>query len=651
MTTLMERIKARGGELGFSMVGNAPAEPSPHIAAYLNWIKAGMHGTMGYMARDDRVKRRLDLRAILPGARTLIVAALDYTTIALPQEVAADPARGRVSNYAWGIDYHDIMLPRLEALAEYLRVESGAAIAARAYVDTGALLERSHAQRAGLGFTGKNTMLIHPQRGSFFFLGEIITDAALDGDKEDTVRMPGCGTCTRCLSACPTGAFPQPCVLDARLCISYLTIEHKGFIPRDLRSRMGNWVYGCDVCQMVCPWRRFAQPTPLQEAFGPPDLNRAAPPVPTLLALTDETFTERFGGSPIARIKRERLVRNACVAAGNSALPDLAADLLPLLDDPSPLIRGHAGWALGRLGTGGDALRRAAAREFRSRCTGRVAACIECVGIVVLALPGSGIITLMADDNKHTVQEQFGASAAQYVTSALHAHGDSLARLVALTDPQPGWRVLDIATGGGHTALAFAPHVRSVTAGDLTHQMLLAARGHITDSGASPVSYCQHAAEQLPFADAAFDCVTCRIAPHHFVSVTDFVHELVRVLKPGGLLAVADNVVSGEPAIAQFVNALEKLRDPSHNWAYALEDWETFFFSAGLTLLHRETFQKTVDFDDWAGRMRVRGDDLTRLRALLAQAPKAPRAWLDVTQIGVRLTFKLTEGIVVGRKQ
>ncbi|MGF1503827.1 MAG: tRNA epoxyqueuosine(34) reductase QueG, partial [Anaerolineae bacterium] len=329
----------------------APAEPSPRLDAYLRWIKAGMHGKMGYMARPDRVVRRRDPTVILPRARSLVVVALDYFT--LPQPVTDDPRRGRVSNYAWGVDYHDVMLPRLEELAAFIEAQISEPTAYRAYVDTGAILERSHAQQAGLGFVGKNTMLIHPQRGSFFFLGEIITDAALPFD--DPPQMPDCGTCTRCLEACPTDAFPEPYVLDARRCISYLTIELKGWVPRELRPLMGSWVYGCDICQTVCPWQRFTQPTSIPE-FAMPDLDRAAPRLAELLVLTGETFAERYAGAPIRRIKRERLVRNACIAAGNSGLPEFSEQLIPLLTDASPLVRGHAAWALGQLGEGYEAL-------------------------------------------------------------------------------------------------------------------------------------------------------------------------------------------------------------------------------------------------------------------------------------------------------
>jgi len=276
--------------------------------------------------------------------RSLVVVGMDYATGAIPNETLHDPSRGRIATYAWGLDYHDILIPRLESLAEWLRLESGQRISHRVSVDTGPLLERSHAHQAGLGFTGKNTMLIHPRRGSTFFLGEILTD--LEFDVYDSPgRSTLCGSCTRCLNACPTNAFPRPHVLDARRCISYLTIEHKTGIDVRLRPLLGNWVYGCDVCQDVCPFQRFT--TSIQEgSFYPPNLDHAAPKLVDLLALDDAAFHQRYYGSPIYRIKRERLVRNACVAAGNWGHTDAVLPLQSLLSDPSPLIRSHAVWSL-----------------------------------------------------------------------------------------------------------------------------------------------------------------------------------------------------------------------------------------------------------------------------------------------------------------
>jgi epoxyqueuosine reductase len=346
-TGLEQRLRESARALGFSMLGIVPARPSPHLDAYHRWIGTGMHGEMAYMARPDRVARRADLNLIVSGAKSIIVTGVDYSNRALSSSVARDPTRGRISNYAWGADYHAVMLPKLEALAAFLAREAGVKTRTRAYVDTGAILERSHAQETGLGFIGKNTLLIHPRRGSYLFLGEIITDLELSYDSP--VTLPTCGSCTRCLAACPTQAFPTPYVLDARRCISYLTIEHKGFIPRELRPLMGNWVYGCDVCQEVCPWQRFAKPGG-DSPSAAPDPDRAAPPLCDLLALDGKGFEQRFQGTAVYRIKRDRMVRNACIAAGNSSHPELRAYLSALLTDRSELVRGHAAWALGRLG-------------------------------------------------------------------------------------------------------------------------------------------------------------------------------------------------------------------------------------------------------------------------------------------------------------
>jgi epoxyqueuosine reductase len=406
-----EAVKARALALGFNLVGIAPAEPSPFLEAYERWAAAGMHGEMAYMARPDRMERRRDLQVILPGARSLLVVGLDYGSGAFPEAALADPLRGRVAAYAWGLDYHEVMVPRLEQLAGWLSGEDFTAEKQRGrdteaerefltqsgkdaktqsrrggeaegkdftaekqrggeaerenstqsgkdakmqrqrgnrvYVDTGPLLERGHGYAAGMGFIGKNTMLIHPRRGSTFFLGEILT--TLEFDAYDQPGRPTlCGRCTRCLTACPTDAFPAPHVLDARRCISYLTIEHKGSIDPALRPLIGNWVYGCDVCQDVCPFQRFARPT-TAPAFQIADLDRAAPPLVDLLALDEAAFKARYYGSAIYRVKRERLVRNACVAAGNSG----AAELLPALErltrDASELVREHAEWAMGQL--------------------------------------------------------------------------------------------------------------------------------------------------------------------------------------------------------------------------------------------------------------------------------------------------------------
>lgn len=368
-----QAIKAKAVELGFNLVGLTRAEPSPQLDAYFRWIDAGMHGSMAYMARPDRQARRRDLRVILPGVRSLLVVGLDYRASA-PDALLRDPARGRIASYAWGLDYHDVIAPKLEALAAWLQAESGDLLSQRVYVDTGAILERSHAHEAGLGFIGKNTMLIHPRRGSYFFLGELLTP--LEFDAYDVPgRATMCGSCTRCLAACPTDAFPRPHVLDARRCISYLTIEHKGWIDRDLRPRMGNWVYGCDVCQEVCPFQRFA-PQSGAIAANAASMDRAAPSLISLLALDPVGFNQQFRASPMARIGRDRLVRNACIAAGNWGDAQTVPPLEALLSDENPLVRGHAAWALGAIRHSARALKRQYDRETDAEVRAEIAAAL-----------------------------------------------------------------------------------------------------------------------------------------------------------------------------------------------------------------------------------------------------------------------------------
>lgn len=342
MTFSAQKLKEKAQKLGFNLVGITRAEPSPTLSAYHQWIAKGMQAEMGYMAREDRVLRREDLNHIVPGAKSIVMVGLDYRTMS--DSRLNDPTRGRIANYAWGLDYHDIMQPRLEELATWIQAEARLLTENKVFVDTGAVLERSHAQQAGIGFIGKNTMLIHPRRGSYFFLGEIISTIEF-GEYDEAHRETMCGICRRCINACPTDAFPEPYVLDARRCISYHTIENKGWIDRKLRASFGNWVYGCDICQEVCPFQRFS-PITEEKAFSPVNIERAAPLLVDLLLLDDETFKERYQGSPIYRIRRKRLVRNACIATGNSRDPQFIPYLIQLLYDNEPLARGHAAWAL-----------------------------------------------------------------------------------------------------------------------------------------------------------------------------------------------------------------------------------------------------------------------------------------------------------------
>ncbi len=344
---LTEQICDKARDLGFDLVGVAPAHPTPQLNAYRSWLAHGYHGEMGYLARPDRVERREDPAKILPGVRSIICVGLSYYPGALPAGLEHDPSRGLISNYAWGLDYHGLMVDRLEALAAFIGTRAEREIVYRAYVDTGPVLERAYAAEAGLGFTAKNTCLIHPRMGSWWFLGEILLNITLEPTSEK--MHVSCGTCRRCLDACPTGALVAPYVLDARRCISYLTLELKGPIPRDLRPLMGNRIYGCDVCQAVCPWQRFARLTE-ERAFQAKGPDRAAPVLLDLIELSEETFRRRYEGTAIFRIGRGRLLRNAAVALGNWGDERAVPALVRALADAEPLVRGHAAWALGRIG-------------------------------------------------------------------------------------------------------------------------------------------------------------------------------------------------------------------------------------------------------------------------------------------------------------
>ena len=256
----------------------------------------------------------------------------------------------------------------------------------------------------------------------------------------------------------------------------------------------------------------------------------------------------------------------------------------------------------------------------------------------------------ISPDHCDLVRHQFGTHAQNYVTSPDHAKSDSLDRLLSVVDPQPGWRVLDVATGGGHTALALAPHVREVVATDLTAAMLVAAEHFIRGQGVDNVTYREADATALPFASGAFDLVTCRIAPHHFPDCARFVREAARVLRPGGLAAVIDNIVPAEVLAARHINAIEQLRDPSHVWAYTQADWLDFFAAAGLLVTHTEVFRKVRDFDFWTGMMSVPEKTKDQLRVLILQAPQAARSALAPEEAGGKLKLYLTEVFVVASK-
>ncbi len=351
---LSQSIKARAAELGFGPVGIADAEPSRHMDLYRGWIERGAHGEMAYLARPDAVARRGDLKRTLEGARSVVVVADQYFQED-PPGVPDDPSRAAIARYARGDDYHDVMKRRLEELLIWIQDEVGETVEGRVYIDTGPILERELASRAGLGWFGKNTMLIDPTRGSYFFLGFLLLDLAVEPDEPFTEDR--CGTCTACLDACPTGALlgrdeDGAPIMEATRCISYLTIEHRGPIPRELRAPMGNRVYGCDICQEVCPFtRKFSVPSsepaysPRFELDGPPLVELTE----RLLSLSGRGFRRAFAGSPVLRAGRKGLLRNVCVALGNWGSEAGVPALVAALGDPAPLVRGHSAWALGRI--------------------------------------------------------------------------------------------------------------------------------------------------------------------------------------------------------------------------------------------------------------------------------------------------------------
>lgn len=309
---LTQRIKARALALGFDLVGVARVAPSDYADFYQAWLARGYAGEMLYLARPDAIAKRRDPRLILPEARSAVVVALNYYQG--PYESPGGGPRGRVARYAWGDDYHDLMWARLDALAAFIEAQVARPVLHRRYVDTGPLLERELAVRAGLGWFGKNTMLINPALGSWLLLGELLLELELVYDAP--FGADHCGSCTRCIEACPSGCILPDRTLDASRCISYLTIElRREELPLELRPAVGDWIFGCDVCQEVCPWNRFARPS--EEPAFQPRPGMPAPLLSELLALQEKNFSRRFKGSPIKRAKWRGLQRNAGVALDN----------------------------------------------------------------------------------------------------------------------------------------------------------------------------------------------------------------------------------------------------------------------------------------------------------------------------------------------
>ncbi len=341
---LKQTILEEARRLGFILAGVTTPDPPPHLSTFEHWLAQGHHGDMYYLAAERSRLRRADPKQILPECKSILVLATPYHPVQQPSSFIFHHSSFRVASYALGDDYHLILPPRLAALVRFIETQVGHPVANRYYTDTGPLLERDLASRAGLGWIGKNTCLIHPRAGSYFLLAEILLDLPLDPDPP--FPTDHCGTCTRCLDACPTDCVLPNRTLDARRCISYLTIENKGDIPTDLRPLMRDWIFGCDICQQVCPWNRFAADG--DASFGP-RAGSAPSDLIQLLASTPESFNQTFKRSPFQRPKRRGLLRNVAVALGNTNDPAALPALEQALNDPEPLVREHAAWAIERI--------------------------------------------------------------------------------------------------------------------------------------------------------------------------------------------------------------------------------------------------------------------------------------------------------------
>ncbi|WP_128891335.1 tRNA epoxyqueuosine(34) reductase QueG [Erythrobacter sp. HKB08] len=351
-SAIIEQLKqgliAEAKRLGFAAIGFAPAEDDPVRAERLaQWIDAGYHGSMEWMA--DRADVRQGPQSMWPEAQSVIALGMSYAPSHDPLALESSPDRARISVYAQGRDYHDVVKKALKALARWFVAEAKKhgldEPQLKVFVDTAPVMEKPLGEAAGIGWQGKHTNLVSREEGSWLFLGAIYTTLAFAPDEPHDDR---CGSCNACQVACPTDAFPAPYRLDARRCISYLTIEHKGPIPEEFREAMGNRIYGCDDCLAVCPWNKFASTVSRHKAFAA-RAELVAPRLADFLALDDAGFRRLFSGSPIKRIGRDRFVRNCLIAAGNSAKPALLPQVEALLTDPDPVVAEAAGWAKARL--------------------------------------------------------------------------------------------------------------------------------------------------------------------------------------------------------------------------------------------------------------------------------------------------------------
>lgn len=345
-TNLVNALKERAASEGFVAVGIAPGSLAPAASERLQaWLADGCHGEMLWM--ESRADQRASPDALWPEVKSVIMLGMSYAPSQDPMGLENHPDRARISVYAQGRDYHDVVKGALKRLASWLAHEAGVGV--KVFVDTAPVMEKALAEAAGLGWQGKHSNVVSREHGSWLFLGAIYTTAELE---PDVAGSDSCGSCRACQDICPTDAFPAPYRVDARRCISYLTIEHKGPIDRELRPLIGNHIYGCDDCLAVCPWNKFATSAAANKAFLP-RAELVAPRLADLLALDDETFRKLFAGSPVKRIGRDRFVRNVLIAAGNSGDGRFSPDVERLLVDPAPIVRGAAIWAMARISPGG----------------------------------------------------------------------------------------------------------------------------------------------------------------------------------------------------------------------------------------------------------------------------------------------------------
>ena len=343
--SLEDAIRTKASELGFVACGFTRADAADDAGLEIKrWLEAGHHGAMGWM--EERAHHRVSPLALWPEAKSAIALGMSYAPATDPMALAERPELARISAYAQGGDYHKTVKKALKALARFIVEQVPSEL--KVFVDTAPVMEKPLAQAAGIGWQGKHTNLVSREHGSWLFLGVILTSLELEPDvpAEQGVH---CGSCTRCLTACPTEAFIGPHRIDARRCISYLTIEHDGPIPEELRPRIGNRIYGCDDCLAVCPWNSFADAAAANRAFLP-RAELVAPKLADLLALDDASFREMFAGSPIKRIGVKRMLRNCLIAAGNSGDASLVREVQPHLDDADPVVAEAARWALSQLG-------------------------------------------------------------------------------------------------------------------------------------------------------------------------------------------------------------------------------------------------------------------------------------------------------------